>query len=1279
MSEIVGSAVVTIRANTDGLAKDIETQVKKSVSGVNPDSSSSTLGSRIAKSISSGFTKESKPLDTNIFSKSFSSLESSAAKLGNTIGKDLGSAISKDLGKSFSELGSISKKGFDAVESGVGSLENKLKSSFSRIAVAAGAAFSFQQAKQFLESTIDLGAKLQKQFEANAVLFGSSSTAVVSFAKNAATSLGITETQALAATQSFGQLLRGLQIGQAPAADMSTKLVQLAGDLANFKQIDVTTATKALQTGLTGNTRGLKALGISLDAAAIKQEALDLGLINSKVKLTASQRTEAIKQEAINEGLLKSGDTLTTAIRAQVETQLALKGGLDNSTASLTPAIKAQAIYALILKQTGLEQGTFAKTSGDLANQQVILTAELANAKAELGQGLLPAATSIVSFLAQSFLPLITQLAGAISGPLNDALQTLSSVFQDVARKFQEGGALAEGAGTSFSTITGEIQGLSKQFSAIAPSIGKLVEAVVPIIGQLVGLLGGAFLTKIGTIIPIITDLTNALGPPLVTVIDTLSIAFQKLAPIFGDTIGLAIASLSPIVERLIFNLSNFILVVAQAIIPILQEFAPVITAVVGSILNFIGILLTGLGPTIVTLGPVIASLLNLLSVSFIQVIQTLITSIEPLIPLIGQALVHALITIIPLIPVFVDLISSILPVIITLVQDLLPIFITLLSSLVPVIAPLGDAFLSVLKAIEPLIPILAGAFLTILQALLPILPQLANAIVQLVGPLAAQLAPILPQLADAFVQIVTALLPLIPLILQLVPPLVQGLLPILPELVAQFQIFANIITILVPIITPLLNAFDAIIKVLAPLLPILLPLILIFTGIGGPIVFATAAFVLLEPTIKAVAGVIKDIIPPIERFIELIIQMGKEFVDKFVAGFKIAVDDFGKGIDRIKQFFIDLPGNVEKELIKFKDAVIASIKRLPGLIETAAKDLFKGLLLAFIVLPAVAIIELIRFQVAITRFFLFTAPKAIADAAVDLFHGVVDAFNILEDFLITGLPKIIDNVVTFFSVTAPKAIGDAAKDVFHGIVDAAISLNDFLMKKIPQIFDDVVTFLFTTVPQKLHDVAAHLWDELTNSASNASDQIISFFTGLPDKISALADSFISAGKGLGESIINGIINGVTGATDIFINFSEGLAQAVKDVVNHSIIDKINNFSISFAGVTLDIPKEFQIPQLATGGIALSKPGGTLANLGEAGSNEAIIPLNGQGVSVLAATMEAALRSISPSKGPQATSLAGLNTSPLIGQMTVVGSEPIETSRQVVKRLKDIQNTVVRR
>lgn len=1226
MAEIVGSAVVTIRANTDGLAKDIETQVKKSVSGVNPDSGSSTLGSRIAKGISSGFTRESKPLDTNTFSKSFSSLESSAAKLGSTIGKD--------LGKSFSELGSISKKGFDAVESSVGSLEGKLKSSFNRIAVAAGAAFSFQQAKQFLESTIDLGGKLQKQFEANAVLFGSSNTAVVNFSKSAATSLGITETQALAATQSFGQLLRGLQIGQAPAAEMSTKLVQLAGDLANFKQVDVTTVTKALQTGLTGNTRGLKTLGISIDANAIKQEALNEGLI------TGNQKVDL--------------------------------------------ATKAQVVYALILKQTGLEQGNFAKTSGDLANQQVILTAELANAKAELGQGLLPAATSIVSFLAQSFLPLILKLSGAISGPLNDALQTLSSVFQGVTKDFQDGGKLAEEAGTSFGTITDEVKSLSKQFAAIAPDIGKLVQAVIPIVGQLVGLLGGAFLTKIGTIIPIITSLINVLGPPLVTVIDTLNQAFQKLAPVFGDTIRLAIESLSPVVEKLIFNLSDFITIVAQSIIPIIQEFAPVITAVVGSILNFIGVLLTGLGPAISELGPVIASILGLLGGSFVEVLQALITSIQPLVPLIGQALIQALTALIPLVPVFVDLLSGLLPVIATLIQNLLPIFISLLNSLVPVIAPLGAAFLQVLTAIEPLIPILAGSFLAVLQALLPIIPLLANAIVQLVQPLAAALAPVLPQIALAFVQVVTALLPLIPLILQLVPPLVQGLLPILPELVAQFQIFANVITILVPIITPLLNAFDAIVKVLAPFLPVLLPLLLIFSGFGGPLLIATAAFVLLEPAIKAVAKVIEDIIPPIERFIDAVVRLGSEFADKFVSGFNTAVDDFGKGVDRIKQFFIDLPGNVEKELIKFKDAVVASIKKLPGEIETAAKDLFKGLLTAFVVLPIVAIIELVRLQLAIVEFFTTTLPEKIASAAIGLFDGVKGIYNDLRDFFKNEFPKLLDDVVTFFSVTAPKAIADAAKDIFHGVVDAAVSLNDFLQKKIPQIFDDVVTFLFTTVPQKLHDVAVHLWDELTNSASNAADSIVSFFQGLPDRLVALIDSLASTGKSLGSAIVNGIIDGITGAAGAFTNFSEGLAKAVKDVINNDIIDKVNNFSVTIhdpvgPDIHLDIPDQFKIPHLATGGIALSRPGGSIANLGEAGSNEAIIPLNGQGVSVMAATMEAALRSISSSKGPQATSLAGLNTSPLIGQMTVVGNEPIETSRQVVKRLKDIQNTVVRR
>jgi hypothetical protein len=54
---------------------------------------------------------------------------------------------------------------------------------------------------------------------------------------------------------------------------------------------------------------------------------------------------------------------------------------------------------ALIMEQTSIQQGDFARTSDGAANQQRILAAEIENAKAKIGVGLLPAYQNLLSAL----------------------------------------------------------------------------------------------------------------------------------------------------------------------------------------------------------------------------------------------------------------------------------------------------------------------------------------------------------------------------------------------------------------------------------------------------------------------------------------------------------------------------------------------------------------------------------------------------------------------------------------------------------------------------------------------------------------------------------------------------------------------------------------------------------------------------------------------------------------------------------------------------------------
>lgn len=179
------------------------------------------------------------------------------------------------------------------------------------------------------------------------VVFGQFAGTITDFARTAPQQLGITQSAALGAASTLGNLFVSLKLGQEPAAEMSKGLVQLASDLASFNNVDPAEALDALRSGLVGETEPLRRFGVNMNDATLTAKALELGLISS-----------------VKEGL--------------------------------TPAAKAQAAYALILDQTKTAQGDFARTSDGFANQQRIANAVLADGLARLGQKILPVLVAIM-------------------------------------------------------------------------------------------------------------------------------------------------------------------------------------------------------------------------------------------------------------------------------------------------------------------------------------------------------------------------------------------------------------------------------------------------------------------------------------------------------------------------------------------------------------------------------------------------------------------------------------------------------------------------------------------------------------------------------------------------------------------------------------------------------------------------------------------------------------------------------------------------------------------
>lgn len=181
------------------------------------------------------------------------------------------------------------------------------------------------------------------------VVFGENAAAIMEWSKTSSTALGQSQQTALEAVGTFGNLFTAMGVTGEEAKNMSISLVELASDIASFNNITPDEALIKLRAGIVGEIEPLRTVGVQLEAVAVANRAV--------------------------------------------------KMGLAESTAAVSMQDKVMARYALILEQTAIQHGDFERTSKGLANAQRILAAQMQNGAATLGNSFRPALESIVNLM----------------------------------------------------------------------------------------------------------------------------------------------------------------------------------------------------------------------------------------------------------------------------------------------------------------------------------------------------------------------------------------------------------------------------------------------------------------------------------------------------------------------------------------------------------------------------------------------------------------------------------------------------------------------------------------------------------------------------------------------------------------------------------------------------------------------------------------------------------------------------------------------------------------
>ena len=293
-------------------------------------------------------------------------------------------------------------KGFSQAAGGVDKLEGKVKGAASAMSVASAGVIAFGK------EALDAASALQQSTGAVESVFKSQADAIKGLAADAAQSVGLSANQYQEFASVMGSQLKNLGVEQSNLVPTTDKLITMGADLASMYGGTTADAVEALSAVFRGETDPIEKYGIS------------------------------IKQSDVNARLAADGlDGLEGEARKQAETQARL---------------------AILTEQSADAQGNFAREVDTAAGSAQIAAAEWENAKASLGEALLPIATRAAEVMADLAAKMaenpavVARVAGAILG-LTAALWAGWAAI----KVWKAASAIATGVSIAWQVMTGRM------------------------------------------------------------------------------------------------------------------------------------------------------------------------------------------------------------------------------------------------------------------------------------------------------------------------------------------------------------------------------------------------------------------------------------------------------------------------------------------------------------------------------------------------------------------------------------------------------------------------------------------------------------------------------------------------------------------------------------------------------------------------------------------------------------------------------------------------------
>lgn len=453
------------------------------------------------------------------------------------------------------------------------------------------AAFVGGAAINGIKAVVSAASDAQQSMGATETVFGKFSKTVIDNSNKAAKAVGLSANTYRENANLIGSLFANKGLKGNELAKQTDLVIKKGADLSATFGGSATEAVGALSSALKGEFDPLERYGISMKQSTINTAAAALAQqkYGKDLKSLSTEQTNAINRQAtmniINEQSKKSQGAFAKETNTLAHQQQVLGAQFDNLKAKLgsallpvittvltvintqfSPAIKAIGTFLSPVVEKVKE---FFSGLGSGSGQMSTVAALFRTFGTTVTQTIIPAVTTVVTYLASKLMPVFTQVAGIIQTrvlPIFAAVGTfiltklvpaIVAIYGKVANNLKP---VFEQLVTTFQAkVLPAINKLLAKFQEYGPTMAKVVTAVVKVVGavadfastilgkvlpvaiRFAGFLAGTLFAAIGTAIGVVVKIAGAVvdfGAKLVSGGQKVADFAQKVGNKVGDVLG---------------------------------------------------------------------------------------------------------------------------------------------------------------------------------------------------------------------------------------------------------------------------------------------------------------------------------------------------------------------------------------------------------------------------------------------------------------------------------------------------------------------------------------------------------------------------------------------------------------------------------------------------------------------------------------------------------------------------------------------------------------------